>query len=295
MYSSEAIIYLRSAYSFLLASSTEALEHILIVVLVYLLVCLGIYKILFASKKNFGFKLVRDIKFPKYKRVLVAISHPDDECMFFGPTIRALSQRDDCCVYILCLSYGNFEEKGKIRRTELWKSCQTLGVEEANITLINATYLPDDPNVQWKIKTIAKILLNTIESLDIEALITFDRDGISQHPNHSAIYYATEALYLAKLIPEDCKIYTLDSINVLRKYISIFDLICTFLMSSNWCIIDWKEAAIIRNAMKQHKTQMKWFRRLYIIFSRYMFINSLREITLSDIELDMQLENSSYD
>lgn len=44
--------------------------------------------------------------------------------------------------------------------------------------------------------------------------------------------------------------------------------------------------------MQQHVSQMRWFRRLYIVFSRYMFINSLREINLSDIELEMQIQDS---
>lgn len=44
--------------------------------------------------------------------------------------------------------------------------------------------------------------------------------------------------------------------------------------------------------MKQHKSQMLWFRWLYIIFSRYIFINSLREMNLSDVELEMQIQDS---
>lgn len=74
-----------------------------------------------------------------------------------------------------------------------------------------------------------------------------------------------------------------------RKYMSIFDLPISYLLSSNWCILNWKERKIIQNAMKQHKSQMKWFRQLYIQFSRYMLINSLHEMNLSDIELEMQI------
>ena len=39
--------------------------------------------------------------------------------------------------------------------------------------------------------------------------------------------------------------------------------------------------------MLQHKSQMLWFRKLYIIFSRYMLINSLTELTLESIEFDI--------
>lgn len=55
------------------------------------------------------------------------------------------------------------------------------------------------------------------------------------------------------------------------------------------CILTWREANEVRFAMRQHKSQMSWFRWLYVYFSRYMYINSLREINLSDIELEMQI------
>lgn len=38
------------------------------------------------------------------KRVMIITAHPDDEVMFFGPTIMRL--RETCDIYLLCLSYG---------------------------------------------------------------------------------------------------------------------------------------------------------------------------------------------
>ena len=38
------------------------------------------------------------------KRVLIITSHPDDEVMFFGPTILGLVRR--CEVFLLCMSPG---------------------------------------------------------------------------------------------------------------------------------------------------------------------------------------------
>jgi len=42
----------------------------------------------------------------------------------------------------------------------------------------------------------------------------------------------------------------------------------------------------------EHQSQMRWFRWLYIYFSRYMFINSMRQINLSDVELEMQIHDN---
>lgn len=47
------------------------------------------------------------------KRVLVVIAHPDDECMFFGPTIFRLCEQG-ANVYLLCLSNGMFDQYTKI-------------------------------------------------------------------------------------------------------------------------------------------------------------------------------------
>lgn len=42
------------------------------------------------------------------RRVLFVIAHPDDECMFFAPTILALSHCGQYDVFLLCLSSGDF-------------------------------------------------------------------------------------------------------------------------------------------------------------------------------------------
>ena len=39
--------------------------------------------------------------------LLLIIAHPDDEAMFFGPTLLSLSS--SCNVSILCLSNGNYK------------------------------------------------------------------------------------------------------------------------------------------------------------------------------------------
>lgn len=92
--------------------------------------------------------------------------------------------------------------KGFRRRKELWDACKFLGIPEENITLFNCTHLQDDPNIEWKVQTISNIIANTIESLEIEAVITFDKDGVSHHPNHKAIYYAIASLCLNNMIPK---------------------------------------------------------------------------------------------
>ena len=44
----------------------------------------------------------------RYRRVLFVTAHPDDECMFFAPTILGLTQRGQYDIFLLCLSSGQF-------------------------------------------------------------------------------------------------------------------------------------------------------------------------------------------
>lgn len=55
------------------------------------------------------FRLLRSTKLPQNaSRVLLVTAHPDDECMFFGPTLIALAKNKNCRVFVLCLSKGEF-------------------------------------------------------------------------------------------------------------------------------------------------------------------------------------------
>ena len=60
---------------------------------------------------------------------LLVIAHPDDECMFFTPTVLGLA-RQGITAHVLCLSTGNFDGLGATRSRELRASCVELGVDE---------------------------------------------------------------------------------------------------------------------------------------------------------------------
>lgn len=65
-------------------------------------------------------------------KFLLITAHPDDECMFFTPTIRNLI-RNGCEIELICLSTGDFDGKGRIRRRELKKSTEVLGIKPVSI------------------------------------------------------------------------------------------------------------------------------------------------------------------
>lgn len=225
----------------------------------------------------------------KAKRVLVVVAHPDDECMFFGPTIFRLCEQD-VDVHLLCLSNGNYEGEGSVRRVELWAACSVLGIPQQNIVLVTDSRLQDGHKELWPAPVIAKLVEHRLESLDIDTLVTFDRGGVSSHPNHSAVFYAVAYMFVENKIPKNCAVYTLDSVNILRKYWGYLDIPISFLLSSKRYFLRWTESRRVVTAMKRHKSQLLWYRYIYLALSRYLVINTLRKISLSDIELELEVD-----
>ena len=79
---------------------------------------------LFATQKPGEFDVVA-------KNILLITAHPDDESLFFTPTILSLvekSRNTSMNFYQLCLSVGNAEGLGETRKVELGRSLDVLGV-----------------------------------------------------------------------------------------------------------------------------------------------------------------------
>jgi N-acetylglucosaminylphosphatidylinositol deacetylase len=222
------------------------------------------------------------------KRVLFVIAHPDDECMFFGPTILKLIENND--IYVLCLTVGNHYDQGSVRKGELYKSCTTLGILQSNIMIMNNTRMPDNPKVIWSAKKTSRILLDHIESLTIDEVFTFDIGGVSGHLNHASVFYAFARLCLAGEIPKDVTVFLLDSVNKVRKYSLFLDTALSVLpFYKRLYVVSMRESGTIRKAMHQHKSQMVWYRFLYIYLSRYMYVNAYKELESDDVQLVLQM------
>lgn len=81
---------------------------------------------------------------PRNKRICLLIAHPDDEAMFFAPTVLALTRPElGNHVKILCLSSGDAEGLGETRKKELVASGLVLGLrrEEDVYVVDNPAYV----------------------------------------------------------------------------------------------------------------------------------------------------------
>ncbi|KAJ1674368.1 hypothetical protein EV182_003423 [Spiromyces aspiralis] len=213
--------------------------------------------------------------------VLLVIAHPDDECMFFSPTLYAFRKQPNVNVTILCLTTGNHDDQGEIRTKELVEAAAEFGVYPNQVIIVNSQDLPDDPKKIWNPALVAKTVKPIIVGGKIDAVFTFDSRGVSGHENHIAAYIGTKHLLMTdqqfKLNP--VHLYSLNSISLVRKYSGIADTIFAVgqaLASKNDIVfISGLEGYQVgRQAMARHQSQLVWFRKLYLIFSRYMFINT---------------------
>ena len=145
-------------------------------------------------------------------------------------------------------------------------------------------------------------------------MLTFDNYGVSGHPNHIATYNgvlrACQMNFQATKPP--VYLYTLESVGIVRKYIGVLDIAVTSLLSlfsrerssvtlhHNWSNAVPPLAQVLtktssyskminvchsaapltsHSLMVAHDSQYVWFRCLFVIFSRYAYINTLILVT----------------
>jgi len=74
------------------------------------------------------------------------------------------------------------------------------------------------------------------------------------------------------------KLLELVSVNIIRKYIGVLDLLLCD--EEKEIVLLNFDVMINRKAMQLHLSQFVWFRKLFVFFSRYSFINTFREYSI---------------
>ncbi|KAH8144919.1 uncharacterized protein LAJ45_11040 [Morchella importuna] len=223
---------------------------------------------------------------PRNKRITLLIAHPDDEAMFFSPTLLALTKPHlNNTLSVICLSTGNADGIGHIRKHELVASCARLGVARERVQSIDHPELQDQMHSPWPSSTIARVLRERHEVLP-DVLITFDERGVSGHPNHISCLRGAQEWVLGLSEAAGVELWMLGTVGVVRKYLFVLDCVVQAVFGggrggaggkgAGWFVSTVGEVRVAREAMvSDHRSQMRWFRWGWIGLSRYMVVNGL--------------------
>ena len=199
--------------------------------------------------------------------VLLLIAHPDDEVMFFLPTIKRLLTLGKDLV-VVCLSTGDADGIGSTRKQEFNAVMENLGVRSSNI--LDDERIPDGFR-HWDISVVHELIERVIsDNINIDTILTFDIGGVSGHPNHVSVSQACGIGFTRKI-----KLVQLKTVSMLVKYaVPPFDLIWPW-NSELLSVIDFGDIFACANLMRLYKSQNVWFRQLFTLFSRYAYFNTL--------------------
>ena len=208
------------------------------------------------------------------KTITLLIAHPDDEAMFFSPTLLSLSPHNR--LRILCLSTGDAVGLGSIRRSELVASALSLGVrDKSDVVVIDDPRMPDSMSTSWSKEVVGEYLGR--HAADADVVLTFDEGGVSGHVNHVSLLYGAREFVRGKGV----KLWTLTSVGLVRKYSSVLDVGVTRIVGGVVFVSNWEGVRRAQWAMTDcHVSQMRWFRWGWIGLSRYMVVNDVREETV---------------
>lgn len=252
------------------------------------------------------------------RRICIIIAHPDDEVMFFAPAILQLCDWAQLSmptppysfllsgkaiplleIYLLCFSSGNAEGLGRQRVKELFASATTLGLSIDHISLIQGDPFPDGMNQQWPIKDLSDHIHSYVDKWKIDVLVTFDAHGVSLHPNHISLYEAVK-FYQSRDDRIPILGLSLHTSSIIMKYTGFLSLLLYpsitlwstlynyfskgddggLLTKPSFTFVIHPLDYIMRiwPAMLKHRSQLVWFRYLYMIFSMYLFQNTFHLI-----------------
>ncbi|KAJ1455698.1 putative deacetylase LmbE-like domain-containing protein [Pelagophyceae sp. CCMP2097] len=217
---------------------------------------------------------------------IFVISHPDDEAMFFFPSLTALAK--SCDVTVLSLSNGGADGLGRTRTAEMAAAAHLGGY---TAVVVDDTKLRDGFSSKWHAADVARVVqphvLRVSEKARSVAVVTFDGLGVSRHPNHVDTSIGVDWLFANALRREAAvagttiSLYHLESLRWWspRRFLALLD-ICTTLMlaaaagQTGLVFVNLRLCAVWR-AMAAHASQFVWYRRLFVVFSRYAYVNRL--------------------
>jgi N-acetylglucosaminylphosphatidylinositol deacetylase len=108
----------------------------------------------------------------KGTKVLLVVAHPDDEAMFFSPLLIA-AKANHWRMSILCISTGNFDGLGFIRKQEMMSSADIYDIPRDEVNVIDNEQLQDGMANNWPAELIRDIVLECITKDQYDTVRTY--------------------------------------------------------------------------------------------------------------------------
>jgi N-acetylglucosaminylphosphatidylinositol deacetylase len=199
------------------------------------------------------------------------LAHPDDESMFFTPAITQLL-RTAASLHLLCLSTGNYDGLGSQRSREVCAAARVLGI--STCTVIDDADIQDGPSCLWPLSSVMRRISESSEREAATHIFTFDAGGVSGHPNHIASHRACVEFVRER---PHLRLLTLRTSPLLLKYLGVFAVMFPPRAAHQQHVVRICNALphLVVRAMREHGSQLTWFRWLFIIFSHYTYFNDV--------------------
>ncbi|KAI8476247.1 MAG: N-acetylglucosaminylphosphatidylinositol de-N-acetylase family protein [Monoraphidium minutum] len=208
--------------------------------------------------------------------VLLVTAHPDDEAMFFAPSLgHFVAHGSD--IAVLCLSNGDAGGLGKVREKELYAACRVLQVPARNVRVVDHSQLRDGMATVWPEAVVAAEVEAALRERPCGTVVTFDAVGVSGHVNHRAVHRGVAALLAARgaaLGVADA--WQLVSLRLPRKFLSAADVSLSRALAPRGALV--LAGGALRtslSAMRAHASQWVWYRKLFVLLSSYTYVNTL--------------------
>ncbi|CAL9731989.1 N-acetylglucosaminyl-phosphatidylinositol de-N-acetylase [Monosporozyma unispora] len=238
------------------------------------------------------------VKSNKIHSVTLVIAHPDDEVMFFAPTLLNLNEMvpKDVSFNVVCYSNGDAEGLGDIRALELQHSIKLLLSQRiTNTTILDHK---DGMDEVWDagkmLSQLNNIIPTSLPKGRQNIVLTFDKDGVSNHINHKKCFEVASKYHSNNM--KSTLLLTLNSYhnNILLKY-SSFGWECLKLLNKLYNPFISKQVSPFKSnghftvfstypqyilslssMLNAHKSQMVWYRYFWWVMSRFVFVNNIK-------------------
>ena len=169
----------------------------------------------------------------------------------------------------------------------------------ARVAVVDHPRLQDGPSSEWPHGVVAELVNTHIRTNRIPAvnIITFDVHGVTSHTNHVAVHHGVRKAVEAQGLHGPIHLYELRTVGFLRRYLGVLDMLLVLCatvtqrfymtllsrlsptttdLSSDDVVVcmNWSPWSC-HEAMCKHQSQYNWYRKLYVLVSRYVFVNTL--------------------